>query len=292
VPVVACGVVRVPFRLLDVFCVGPFTGNQLCVVADAAALDTPTMQTLAREIGFSETTFVTSIDPDGYDVRIFTPAQELPFAGHPTLGTAFLLAAEGRVGGATTQRCAAGALRVEVEPDTGRGRMRQFPGALSPRFDDRATAAAAAGLAGTDLHPDRPIRTVTTGLAHTIVPLRDAAAVRRAELHAAAVRDVVSRTGGESLYLFAEDGDAILARMFDPEPAIGEDPATGSAAGPLGVYLSEHRIAGMPGGVTVRQGEQVGRPSRLDVDVAREEDSWIAWVGGLVRLVGQGEFRF
>ncbi|MGZ4154971.1 MAG: PhzF family phenazine biosynthesis protein, partial [Actinomycetota bacterium] len=80
---------RVPFRLLDVFCVGPFTGNQLCVVPDAADLDDATMQSIAREIGFSETTFVTSVGDDAYDVRIFTPGQELPFAGHPTLGTAF-----------------------------------------------------------------------------------------------------------------------------------------------------------------------------------------------------------
>jgi trans-2,3-dihydro-3-hydroxyanthranilate isomerase len=282
---------RVPFRLLDVFCIGPFTGNQLCVVPDAASLETPTMQALAREIGFSETTFVTSIDADGYGVRIFTPGQELPFAGHPTLGTAFLLAAEGRVGGQMTQRCAAGALRVEVDPDAGRGRMRQFPGALSPSFDDRAGVAAAAGLIEADLHPGRPVQTATTGLAHTIVPLRDPSAVRRAELHAGAVREVVGRTLGESLYLFAEDGEAILARMFDPDPAIGEDPATGSAAGPLAVYLSEHGIAGMPGSVSVRQGEQVGRPSLLDVDVARQDDVWIAWVGGGVRLVGEGEFR-
>jgi trans-2,3-dihydro-3-hydroxyanthranilate isomerase len=283
--------VRVPFRILDVFCVKPFTGNQLCVVPDGADLDPETMRSLAQEIGFSETTFVTSIDDDGYDVRIFTPDQELPFAGHPTLGTAYLLASEGRVASSTTQRCGAGALRVEVDPDRGAGRMRQFPGALAPPFEDRAGVAAAAGLEETDLHPDRPVRTVTTGLAHTIVPARDAGVVRRAELRPTAVRDVVGRTGGESLYLFAEEGPEILARMFDPGPGIGEDPATGSAAGPLGVYLAEDGIAGMPGAITVRQGEQVGRPSRLEVEVRREGKAWIAWVGGRVRLAGEGEFR-
>jgi trans-2,3-dihydro-3-hydroxyanthranilate isomerase len=282
--------VRVAFRLLDVFGVDRFTGNQLCVVPDAAALGDGTMQALAREIGFSETTFVTSVDADGYDVRIFTPDEELPFAGHPTLGTAYLLASEGRVATATIQRCGAGSLRVEVDPEAGAGRMRQFPGALSPIFEGRAAVAAAAGLTETDLHPDLPIRTVTTGLAHTIVPLRDATAVRRAELRPSAVREVVARTGGESLYLFAEEGDAILARMFDRSPAIGEDPATGSAAGPLGVYLAEHAIAGMPGRVTVRQGAQVERPSRLEVEVSPEGGAWIAWVGGEVRLVGLGEF--
>jgi trans-2,3-dihydro-3-hydroxyanthranilate isomerase len=105
------------------------------------------------------------------------------------------------------------------------------------------------------------------------------------------VREVVGRTGGESLYLFAEERAEILARMFDRGPGVGEDPATGSAAGPLGVYLAEHGIAGMPGGITVRQGEQVERPSRLEVEVSREDDAWIAWVGGRVRLAGEGEFR-
>jgi trans-2,3-dihydro-3-hydroxyanthranilate isomerase len=283
--------VRAPFRLLDVFCLGRFTGNQLCVVPDAGELDASTMQALAREIGFSETTFVTSVDAKGYDVRIFTPGQELPFAGHPTLGTAFLLVCEGRVAGSTMQRCGAGVVRVEVDPQAGRGRMRQFPAELSAPFDDRAATAAAAGLEESDLVAGLPVQTVTTGLPHTIVPIADAATVRRAEPHAAALRDVLRRTGGESLYLFAEEAEGVLTRMFDQDPGVGEDPATGSAAGPLGVYLGEYGIAGMPGGLTVRQGEQVGRPSQLDVDVVREQDVWIAWVGGRVRLVGEGEFR-
>ncbi len=281
---------RVPFRLLDVFCVGPFTGNQLCVVPDAAGLDDATMQSIAREIGFSETTFVTSVGEDAYDVRIFTPGQELPFAGHPTLGTAFALVADGRVGPVVTQRCGAGELRVEVDAAAGRGRMRQFPGELAPVFDDRKAVARAAGLDESDLHPDRPVRTVTTGLPHTIVPVLDATVLRRAERHGALVAEVARRTGGESLYLFAEDDDGVTARMFDRETGVGEDPATGSAAGPLGVYLAEHALVGMPARVRIQQGEQVGRPSVLEVGVEREGEQWIAWVGGGVRQVGRGEF--
>jgi trans-2,3-dihydro-3-hydroxyanthranilate isomerase len=276
--------------LLDVFCVGPFTGNQLCVVPDAAGLEDATMQSIAREVGFSETTFVTSVGDHTYDVRIFAPGQELPFAGHPTLGTAFALAAEGRVGSVVTQRCPAGELRVEVDPAAGRGRMRQFPGELAPVVDDRAEVARAAGLDEDDLHPERPVRTVTTGLPHMMVPVRDVAALRRAERHGALIADVVRRTGAESLYLFADDDDGVTARMFDRETGVGEDPATGSAAGPLGVYLAEHGLAGMPGSVRIRQGEQVGRPSLLEVGVERRGDRWIAWVGGAVRQVGRGEF--
>jgi trans-2,3-dihydro-3-hydroxyanthranilate isomerase len=152
--------------------------------------------------------------------------------------------------------------------------------------------AAAAGLADADLHPDRPIQTAWTGLPHTIVPIRDVAALRRAERHEVFVGDVLRRTGGEALYLFAEDEEGgITARMFDWELGVGEDPATGSAAGPLGAYLSEHAIAGTPGIIRIRQGDQVGRPSLLEVEVAREPEGWRAWVGGHVRLAGEGEFH-
>lgn len=282
---------RVPFRLLDVFCVGRFSGNQLCVVPDASGLDPTTMQAIASEIGFSETTFVTAIDAEGYDVRIFTPGQELPFAGHPTLGTAFALASEGLVPSSVTQRCGSGDLLVEVDPPEGRGRMRQFPAELRAVVEDRAAVAAAAGLAEDDLHPDRPVRTVWTGLPHTIVPVRDAATLRRARLDRELVGTVVRRSGGEALYLFAEDGDGVVARMFDWELGVGEDPATGSAAGPLGAYLSALGIAGMPGRIEIRQGEQVGRPSVIEVDVRGGSGPWIAWVGGRVRLVARGEFE-
>jgi len=169
--------------------------------------------------------------------------------------------------------------------------MRQFPAEVSPPFEDRTLVARAAGLDDAELHPDRPVQTVSTGLPHTIVPVRDAETLRRAERHGALVGEATRRTGGESLYLFADDGEGVTARMFDGELGVGEDPATGSAAGPLGAYLAEHGLLGMPGRVDVRQGERVGRPSLLEVEVSREHDGWRAWVGGEVRLVGEGEFR-
>jgi trans-2,3-dihydro-3-hydroxyanthranilate isomerase len=283
--------VRVAFRLLDVFGVRRLSGNQLCVVPDASGLDAETMQAIAQEVGFSETTFVTAIEGDRYDVRIFTPGQELPFAGHPTLGTAFALAAERLVPSSVTQRCGSGDLRIEVDPAAGRGRMRQFPAQLGPVFEDRAAVAAAAGLAVDDLDEGRPVRTVWAGLAHTIVPVCDVETLRRAVLHLDLVGEVVRRAGGEALYLFSDDGDGrAVARMFDWELGIGEDPATGSAAGPLGAYLSEHGLAGMPGRIQIRQGEQVGRPSLLEVEVERRDGPWVPWVGGAVSVVGRGEF--
>ena len=125
---------RVPFRLVDVFAEAPFGGNQLCVVPEVPeGLDDVTMLALAMEIGFSETTFVTAVRPTGYDVRIFTPEKELPFAGHPTLGTAFTLAREGMIGAETVQWCAAGEIPVRIDLDGGRAVMRQLPPVVRAR---------------------------------------------------------------------------------------------------------------------------------------------------------------
>src|SRR5436190_23987267 len=123
-----CRPVRVPFRLVDVFTERPLAGNQLCVVPETSvSLDPTVMQSLAREIGFSETTFVTEAGGDRYTMRIFTPDQELPFAGHPTLGTAYLMVAEGRVTSPAIQTTAVGEVPVEIDVEEGFGWMRQRP---------------------------------------------------------------------------------------------------------------------------------------------------------------------
>ncbi len=287
---------NVPFRLVDVFAESPFGGNQLCVVPEVPdGLDDETMQSLAREIGFSETTFVTDVRPDGYDVRIFTPETELPFAGHPTLGTAFTLAQEGRIGAAAIQRCGAGEVEVRVDLDGGHATMRQLETYVGGEVVDRAAVAVAAGLESGDLVDGLPIVPISTGLQHLMVPVRDDETLRRAardDRGCAAV--CASAEESESLYLFAVRGSGdVRARMFDRFPSIGEDPATGSAAGPLGVYLSMHSLAGMPGRVTVAQGEQTGRPSFLHVVVEGDDAkaSWQVDVGGGVRPMGDGVFR-
>ncbi|HJR96786.1 MAG TPA: PhzF family phenazine biosynthesis protein [Actinomycetota bacterium] len=283
---------RVPFRLLDVFAEAPFSGNQLCVVPDVPdGLDAELMQILAREIGFSETTFVTAIREGGYDVRIFTPDAELPFAGHPTIGTAFLLASEGRVSPSLVQTSAAGEVPVEVDPENGRATMRQLPPVFAEPFLDRGAVAQGAGLDVHDLVEDLPIVAVSTGIAHLMVPVRDEAALRRAARADRACGAACEASETESLYLFAVRGDGdVMARMFDRSASIGEDPATGSAAGPLGAYLSRHGPAGMPGSLVIAQGEMAGRPSVLHVDVAPDGDSWAIEVGGGVRVIGNGEF--
>jgi trans-2,3-dihydro-3-hydroxyanthranilate isomerase len=282
--------VEVPFRLVDVFTPRPFGGNQLCVVPDPVELDTATMQTIAAEIGFAETTFVTRFGGDRYAMRIFTPGHEMPFAGHPTLGTAFVMVSEGRVTSPLVQEVTAGEIDVEVDLDTSSARMVQLPAEFGPEFGDRELVARAIGVTVDDLSPDLPIQTVSTGLPPLIVPLRDLEAVRRAARDQAALRKLVAAAGAEDVYLFATTSEGVTARMFDAELPTGEDSATGSAAGALGAYLAEHGVAGMPGSVLIRQGVQVGRPSELHVEAVREGEAWRPRVGGGVRVVGRGEF--
>ncbi len=284
-------VVEIVFRIVDVFCERPLEGNQLCVVPEPGALDDATMQALAREIGFSETTFVTEAGGDRYAMRIFTPGQELPFAGHPTLGTAFVLASEGRITSPATQVVGAGEYPVEVDLAAGRARMQQLPPIFGDVFQDRGLAARAAGLEPGDLRDDVPMQLVSTGLAHLMVPVRDLETLRRAARVEALVGEVCRATDGESMYLFAETSEGVTARMFDWEHGIGEDPATGSAAGPLGAYLARYALVGMPGAVRIRQGERVGRPSLLEVEVVAEGDSWRVDVEGGVAIVGEGAFH-
>ena len=282
---------RVGFTLLDVFSDVPFAGNQLCVVAAPPDdLDGATMQVLAREIGFSETTYVTAVREGGYDVRIFTPVSELPFAGHPTLGTAFALARLGVVAASVVQTSTAGDVPVEVDLGAGTATMRQLPAVFGEPFDDRVAVAAAAGVEPDDLGPG-PIVPVSTGIVHLMVPVAGEDALRGASREDRRCVDVCARAGVESLYLFAVRGRGdVTARMFDRSAEIGEDPATGSAAGPLGAYLAEHDGAGMPGHMTIAQGAAVGRPSSMEVDVAHDEAGWVAFVGGGVRIVGGGWF--
>jgi trans-2,3-dihydro-3-hydroxyanthranilate isomerase len=284
---------EVAFRLVDVFTERPFAGNQLCVVPDSPAeLASEQMQTLAREIGFSETTFVTSSGGDRYTVRIFTPVEELPFAGHPTLGTAFVMVSEGRVSSPVVQTSPAGEVPVEIDAEAGNGWMTQLPAEFGAEFDDRDLLARALRLSVDDLHPELPAQVVSTGLGPLLVPVQDEAALRRAVNDMEVTREACQRSGGYEIYAFAIRGDGdVMARFFDPFGDIGEDPATGSAAGPLGAYLAARNLAGMPGTAIVSQGEMVGRPSELHLDVREDGDGYVVRVGGGVQVIGAGTFR-
>lgn len=277
--------VSIPFRLVDVFGERPLEGNQLCVLPDSPDLDAGLVQKLAREIGFSETTWVLEANPAGYRMRIFTPTTEMPFAGHPSLGTAHVLASLGRTGPRPVQTVEAGEFQMAVDLEAGESRMRQRDPVVGPAFADVAAVAAAVGLKPADLESPWPIRPVDTGLNQLIVPAATEDAVRRADPHGHAIRDVLDAAGGVGIYLFAsETPGKALSRYFGPGVGVDEDPATGSAAGPLGAYLAEH--AGLRGRLTIRQGEQIGRPSVLRVDV---DDG--VWVLGRVHAIAEGAFE-
>jgi trans-2,3-dihydro-3-hydroxyanthranilate isomerase len=286
---------RVPFRLVDVFTDRPLAGNQLCVVPDpdvVRGISPELMQAIALEIGFSETTFVTGAERNRYSMRIFTPGTELPFAGHPTLGTAFVLVSEGRVVSPATQEVAAGEFSVEADPAARTAWMRQHAARFGPPVDDLNDIAAAVGLPREDLHPEMKPAVVDTGLGHLMVPAGSGDAVARATLNESALRQVLRTAGADGLYLFAMLGEGrAKARMFAGDVGITEDPATGSAAGPLGAYVA--RAGLLPSGrLTISQGEEVGRPSTLLVAVESEGDTWRPSVGGGVQVVGKGAFDF
>jgi trans-2,3-dihydro-3-hydroxyanthranilate isomerase len=285
--------VRVPFRLVDVFTDRPLAGNQLCVVPDpevARRISPETMQSVAREIGFSETTFVTAAEESRYSMRIFTPGVELPFAGHPTLGTAFVLASEGRVSSQVTQHVEAGEFLVEVDVAEHFARMYQHSPWFGPPVEDDLVAAAA-GLAPNDLHSRLSPAVVSTGLPHLIVPAVDEGTLARARPDEAALGEVLRGAGADGFYLFALSGEGrAKARMFAADVGVSEDPATGSAAGPLGAYLAREGFLSS-GRLTISQGEELGRPSTLLVDVEPDGDSWRVSVGGGVYVVGEGAFE-
>jgi trans-2,3-dihydro-3-hydroxyanthranilate isomerase len=284
------GPVRIPFRLVDVFTDRPLAGNQLCVVPGPISLPDADMQAIAQEMGFSETTFVTEASGDRYAMRIFTPGVELPFAGHPSLGTAFVLVSEGRVSSPATQVVAAGEVPMSVDLEARTARMGQF----SPRFKDEVNRpqelAEAIGLSVEDLHPDLPAQVVWTGLDVLVVPARDADAVARAAPYPPGLTALVESVGTDGLYLVALDGDQVHARLFASGIGVDEDAATGSAAGPCGAYFVERQV--LPAGrVRIRQGIEIGRPSTLLVDVERAPNGvWEIHVGGGVATVGSGEF--
>jgi len=282
-------VVKIPFVLVDVFTDRPLAGNQLCVVPEPVALETDQMQAVAKEIGFSETTFVSEAKEDRYAMRIFTPGGELPFAGHPSLGTAFVLISKGLVASPATQTVAAGEFRVEADPGEGTARMRQGLPEFGPEFEDREMVARAAGLGVDDLHPSLPVQAVSTGLSHLMVPAVDRDTVARARADLPIVREVVRASGSSGYYLLAADADGAKARLFDADLGVVEDPATGSAAGPLGAYVVHHGVL-PPGEIVISQGVEIDRPSTLVVQVARDGHDLTVHVGGGVAIVGEGAF--
>ena len=269
------------FRQVDVFTDRPLAGNPLAVVLDADEMDGGTMQSVAAETNLSETAFVlSSIEPTAdYRIRIFTPTRELPFAGHPSVGTAFALLKEGRFGStekalSVRQEVCIGVLPIKIELTEGGPLITMTQGRpeVSGRVEDAGGIAAALGCEAADVSPSMPgPRVASTGLRQLMVPLASVEAVSLLSPEWSALALMERRLGVTGVSAFAVDGPgSVRSRFFSPRSGIMEDPATGSAAGALGAYMAVEGMLDVEGGaadLTVFQGIEIRRPSRMDVRV-------------------------
>ena len=275
------------FELCDVFTDRPLAGNALAVFTDADAIDSATMQALARETNLSETSFVlrpTSAEADA-GIRIFTPTMELPFAGHPTLGTAFVLAAR-RQRETIKLETGRGIVSVRLSRQAGQagfGWMTQPLPRIEP-YREAAKLLAALGVSGSKL----PVELYDNGPHYVFVELDAPGEI-------AALAPDLSRLaalGSTAFSVFARKGPAWKCRVFAPGEGIAEDPATGAAAGPLAVHLARHGRIAFGDEIVIEQGVELGRPSTLH---ARARGSRARLdsveVGGHAVLVGEGTFR-
>jgi len=284
-------------HLVDVFATERYAGNQLAVVESDGALADETMQAIAAEMGFSETTFVESADPEGARVRIFTPEAEIPFAGHPTLGTAHVIRerlVEGRPDRVVLD-LDVGDVPVDVQPVDGTETlwMSQRPPAFGETLD-YAALAEVLSLDNAALDGDWPVQIVSTGLPTIVVPLADRAALERIDVDRAAYERVTGDRRAKNVLAFCPDPRAadndLAVRVFAPFYGVPEDPATGSSNGCLAAYLARHAYFGS-GHVTARveQGYELGRPSLVHLEAVDRGQTFDVEVGGLVIDVARGE---
>lgn len=285
------------FVIVDVFAEEKYAGNQLAVVLDGEGLETAEMQSIARETNYSETTFVVSKQPtaNGFPVRIFTPAGELPFAGHPTLGTAWAIRHELRPEATSIDLdLPIGSVPVGFRPREDGAELvwLQAPQVTLGRVLDAAALAPAIGLSADDLDASLPVQEASVGVSFTFLPVRTLAGVQRARFDRVAFDRAAGLEFPPSLFLFCREAIAaenhIHARLFADAFGIAEDPATGSANACLGRYLLEH-LQQTAIDARVEQGYEIRRPSLLHVKAARNGESITVDVGGRVILSARGE---
>jgi trans-2,3-dihydro-3-hydroxyanthranilate isomerase len=277
------------YVVCDVFTDTPLTGNQLAVFTDARELPEAILQPLARELNFSETVFVYPATAEGAHarIRIFTPAVEVPFAGHPTLGTAFVLGGPLQLGEIRLET-GSGVVPVRLEREGGRivfGRMEQ----PLPTIQPYAAAAALLDAIGVE-RSELPVELYDNGLPNVFVVLASEEAVAALRPDLARLADAPDVRGINCL---AGSGLRWKMRMFAPAGGVAEDPATGSAAGPLALHLARHGRIAFGDEIEIVQGVEIGRPSKLyaRVEGSAERVERVE-VGGSAVVVARGEFQF
>jgi trans-2,3-dihydro-3-hydroxyanthranilate isomerase len=295
---------------LDVFTQTLLTGNQLAVFLDPPVWPDETMQAIAREIAFSETTFVYPPAHPGSlaRMRIFTPGGELPMAGHPTIGTTFALALRDRIPPGTKHivlDLGVGPTQVDLEWDGAARRLRfawmtQPRPTFGPRFENREESARSLGLEPADLARDLPVEVVSCGVPFAYLPLVSRHAVDRARVDRARWQRVCAANSVDEhkIFVFSIEDRSTMpvrlhSRMFAPTIGIAEDPGTGGASGPLGSYLVRHGVATGPVSEFLsHQGVAMHRPCEISIRIASEgADITRVQIGGAATLAGEGSLR-
>ena len=292
------------YHLLDVFTDRPFGGNPLAVFTDPPLdLPTETMQQIAKELNLSESTFVfPPSDPaNDFRVRIFTPASELPMAGHPTVGTAYLLAHIGKLGPIKQSKTltfeeGVGPIQVTVQTDASssprRVLMRQPLPQFQDIYEDRQAIAEMLTLSHQDLRPGAPIQVVSSGLPFLYVVVKSLDAIRRISLRLDRWRELLAGGPAEQVFVTTTQtrypDSTVHSRMFAPALGVAEDPATGSASGPLGAYLLKYGLVDSHDMVS-EQGIEMGRPSFISIHIGRDGAGFTdVVIGGACVYMGYG----
>ena len=282
---------------IDVFTDTPYTGNQLAVFPDAARLTQTRMQALANEINYSETTFIIESQDPSYDfqVRIFSPQCEMPFAGHPILGTAYAIKdiLKRWDGGQGVLRLKTQVGVIPIEIVDGVMWMQQNQPEFGAAHTDTEQPAALVSLRADDLMKELPVEDVSTGNRMLILPVRTLDAVGRAEGNVHLLKQYFgTRNAGPYLFTFetTRREAKVHTRFFAPHLGIMEDAATGSAAGPLTAYLLKHGVFGDRFEIINEQGIEMDRPSHIHMKGEKRGDEYVIKIGGRCVLVGTGEF--
>ncbi len=285
------------FFIADVFGEKRYSGNQLAILVNASGLSDGEMGQIAREINFSETTFVLSGEEEridgGYEVRIFTPKGEIDFGGHPTLGTAYVI--RERVIRSLVEEVTIN-LRVGQIPvrfkDDGTLWMKQVQPTFGGTIEIKEIAAVL-NISESDVDTHWPVREVSTGLPCIVVPLKSMEALKRVRIKRERYNRLINETWANVILVFCPEGytkeQNISVRVFPVALGIDEDPATGSGNGCLGAYLVEHRYLDSDSiDITVGQGYEIGRPSSVYVKASKKDDLYCIEVGGRVIPVAEG----
>jgi trans-2,3-dihydro-3-hydroxyanthranilate isomerase len=286
------------FFITDVFTSQRYGGNQLATFIDCESLSDREMQRIAREINFSETTFITSRQPrdGGYDVRIFTPKAEIDFAGHPTIGTAHIIRNKLHLTDANEIALNLRVGRIPVTfSDTSVVWMRQMPPAFGNQFDT-ITLARVLNIAASDIDPHFPIEEVSTGFPHLIVPLKNLDALKRAKINKDEYFSLVSDAWARIILVFSREGHeaahSLSVRVFADFYGVPEDAATGSGNGCLAAYLAQHEVFGTSTlDVLAGQGYEIARPSTLALRASKNAEGIDVFVGGNVVDVAEGIWK-